>query len=94
MTRTQLILLEDIQSKVQATLEAVIGFRAEILTEIQTLRLEVSRRTEVFQLQADVRRNTEEIRSMREVLERKADPEALLRLEARVEVMEKRLGIQ
>jgi hypothetical protein len=58
-------------------------------------------KADVHQLKADVRQNTEairqsaeEIRSMRELLERKADHETLLKLQARVEVVERRLGIQ
>ena len=135
------ILLEDIQGKVQATMEAVTATRNELRREIQELRVELSRRIDVLelavrknsddirqnsedihelkavvaqnsedirelkadvqQLKADVRQNTEairqsaeEIRSMRELLERKADHETLLRLQARVEVVERRLGIQ
>ena len=51
-------------------------------------------RADVRQLRADVRQNTEDIRNMRELMERKADHEVLLRLQTRVEVVERRLGIQ
>jgi len=121
------ILLEDIQGKVQATMEAVTATRNQLRGESQELRVELSRRIDVLalavrqnsddirqnsvdirelkadvhQLKADVRQNTEairqsaeEIRSMRELLERKADHETLLKLQARVEVVERRLGIQ
>ena len=135
------ILLEDIQGKVQATMEAVTATRNQLRGESQELRVELSRRIDVLalavrqnsddirqnsegirelkadvrqtsedirelkadvqQLKADVRQNTEaihrsaeEIRTMRELLERKADHETLLRLQARVEVVERRLGIQ
>lgn len=114
------ILLEDIQSKVQLTMEAVTGFRAEFRAEIEALRAELSRRIDVLelavrknsedicQLRAEVRQNTqdirqntqdiqelrEEIQRMREQLERKTDREALLGLQRRVEVLERRLGIQ
>ena len=149
------ILLEDIQGKVQATMEAVTGLRGELHSEIETLRTELSRRIDVLELavqqnSADIRKNSEairknsediqknsedirknsedirknsvdictlredirdlrvqlgdvrleigtmkeEIRSMRELLERKPDHEALLKLEARVAVLERRLGIQ
>ncbi len=107
------ILLEDIQGKVQVTMEAVTGFRTEFRTEIEKLRVELSRRIDVLELavrqnsediremredireiREDIRQIREEIRSMREQLERKADHESLLRLEARVQVVEQRLGIQ
>jgi len=107
------ILLEDIQGKVQATMEAVTGFRSELRSEIEALRTELSRRIDLLELavrqnsadireiredirvmREEIRKNTEEIRSMREVLERKADHEALLKLEVRVQVLEHRLGIQ
>jgi len=134
-------LLEDIQGKVQATMEAVTAFRGEARRDNETLRAELSRRIDVLELavrqnsadirqnsadirqnSADIRKNTEDIRqnsedirknteaigqnsadirqnsadirSLRELLERKADQEALLRLEARVQVAERRLGIQ
>ncbi len=126
-----LILLEDIQGKVQATMEAVTGSRSELRSEIDALRTELSGRIDTLELavrtlrtelsqridtlelavrqnaadiremrediremREDIRKNTEEIRSMREVLERKADHETLLRLQARVQVLEQRLGIQ
>jgi len=113
-------LLEDIQGKVQATMEAVTAFRGEARRDNETLRAELSRRIDVLELavrqnsadirqnSADIRQNSEDIRkntegirqnsedirSLRELLERKADQEALLRLEARVQVAERRLGIQ
>jgi len=70
--------------------------------DIRQLQADVRQNTEdIRQLQADVRQNSEdirqlreEIRSMRELLERKADHEALLKLQTRVEVVERRLGIQ
>jgi len=135
------ILLEDIQGKVQATMEAVTAFRGEARRDNETLRAELSRRIDVLELAVrqnsedirqntegirqntegirqntegirqnseDIRKNTEairqnsedilqnsaDIRSLRELLERKADQEALLRLEARVQIVERRLGIQ
>ncbi len=114
------ILLEDIGGKVQATMEAVSGFRTEFRSEIGALRVELSRRIEVLELAVrqnsadirqntadirqnsedirqnseDIRRNTEEIHGLRELLERKADREALMKLEARVQIVEQRLGIQ
>jgi chromosome segregation ATPase len=128
------ILLEDIQGKVQATMEAVTGFRSELRSEIEVLRTELSQRIDLLELavrqhsadirelrdgmgelrggmgemrgdiremrgdiremREDIRKNTEEIRQMRELLERKADRDALLKLEARVQVLEHRLGIQ
>jgi methyl-accepting chemotaxis protein len=63
--------------------------------DIRQLKADVRQNTEdIRQLRADVRQNTEDIRSMRELLERKADHEALLKLQTRVEVVERRLGIQ
>src|SRR5712692_5244318 len=61
------ILLEDIERKVQATMEAVSGFRREFRTEIETLRVELSRRIEVLELAVrqnseDIRQNSEDIR--------------------------------
>jgi hypothetical protein len=107
------ILLEDIEGKVQATMEAVSGFRTEFRSEIGALRVDLSRRIEVLELAVrqnsadirqnsedirqntgDIRRNTEEIHGLRELLERKADREALMKLEARVQIVEQRLGIQ
>src|SRR6266851_4734878 len=128
------ILLEDIEGKVQATMEAVSGFRTEFRSEIGALRVDLSRRIEVLELAvrqnsadirqnsedirqnsedirqnsedirqntedirqntSDIRRNTEEIHGLRELLERKADREALMKLEARVKIVEQRLGIQ
>ena len=107
------ILLEDIQGKVQATMEAVTAFRGEARRDNETLRAELSRRIDVLELAVrqnseDIRKNTEairqnsedilqnsaDIRSLRELLERKADQEALLRLETRVQIVERRLGIQ
>ena len=128
------ILLEDIEGKVQATMEAVSGFRTEFRSEIGALRVDLSRRIEVLELAvrqnsedirqnsedirqnsedirqnsedirqntedirqntSDIRRNTEEIHGLRELLERKADREALMKLEARVQIVEQRLGIQ
>src|SRR5713226_3125437 len=100
------ILLEDIEGKVQATMEAVSGFRTEFRSEIGALRVDLSRRIEVLELAVrqnsagirqntrDSRRNTEEIHGLRELLERKADREALMKLEARVQIVEQRLGIQ
>jgi len=142
------ILLEDIQGKVQATMEAVTAFRGEARRDNETLRAELSRRIDVLELavrqnsadirqnsedirkntegirqnsadirknsedirqnsedirknteaigqnSADIRQNSADIRSLRELLERKADQETLLRLEARVQVAERRLGIQ
>jgi len=120
------ILLEDIQGKVQATMEAVTGFRSEFRSEIDTLRAELIHRIELLELvvrqnaadirelqkdvkevrgeiteirediremREDIRRNTEEIRELRELVARKSDRETLLRLEARVQVLEQRLGI-
>jgi methyl-accepting chemotaxis protein len=120
------ILLEDIGGKVQATMEAVSGFRTEFRSEIGALRVELSRRIEVLELAVrqnsadirqnsedirqntgdirqnsadirqnseDIRRNTEEIHGLRELLERKADRETLMKLEARVQIVEQRLGI-
>ena len=49
---------------------------------------------DIRQNSADIRQNSEDIRSLRELLERKADQEALLKLEARVQIVERRLGIQ
>jgi len=72
------ILLEDIQAQVRLTMEAVTGFRAEFRSEIDKLR----------------HQNTEGILRIGELLERKADHEALLKLETRVQVVERRLGIQ
>src|SRR5229473_1311471 len=126
------ILLEDIEGKVQATMEAVSGFRTEFRSEIGALRVDLSRRIEVLELAvrqnsadirqnsadirqnsedirqnsedirqntedirqntSDIRRNTEEIHGLRELLERKADREALMKLEARVQIVEQRLG--
>ena len=93
------ILLEDIQAQVRLTMEAVTGFRAEFRTEINALRTELSQRIDVLEMAVrqnsqDIRQLSAEIRSMREQLERKADHEALLRLQSRVEVVERRLGIQ
>lgn len=76
--------------------------RTELSRRIDILELAVRQNSQdIRQLQADVRQNTEdirqlreEIRSMRELLERKADHEALLKLQTRVEVVERRLGIQ
>jgi len=134
------ILLEDIQGKVQATMEVVTGFRSEFRSEIDTLRAELFRRIEALELavrqntanirelqkdvteirgditeirgditeirgditeiradiremREDIRRNTDEIRELRELVGRKSDRETLLRLEARVQVLEQRLGI-
>jgi chromosome segregation ATPase len=127
------VLLEDIGGKVQATMEAVSGFRTEFRSEIGALRVELSRRIEVLELAVrqnsadirqnsedirqntgdirqnsadirqnsedirrntgDIRRNTEEIHGLRELLERKADRETLMKLEARVQIVEQRLGI-
>ncbi len=94
-------------------MEAVSGFRREFRTEIETLRVELSRRIEVLELAVrqnsedirqnsedirqnteDIRQNTEEIHSLRELLERKADRETLVKLETRVQIVEQRLGIQ
>jgi len=93
------VLLEDIQGQVHLTMEAVTGFRAEFRTEINALRTELSQRIDVLEMAVrqnsqDIRQLSAEIRSMRELLERKADHEALLRLQSRVEVVERRLGIQ
>src|ERR1700687_3241901 len=107
------ILLEDIEGKFQATMEAVTGFRAEFRSEIGTLRVELSRRIDILELavrqnsadirksseeirqnSGDIRKNSEEIHSLRELLERKADHESLMKLEARVQIVEQRLGIQ
>ena len=93
------ILLEDIQGKVQATMEAVTAFRGEARRDNETLRAELSRRIDVLELAVrqnseDILQNSADIRSLRELLERKADQEALLRLEARVQIVERRLGIQ
>ncbi len=49
---------------------------------------------DIRQNTSDIRRNTEEIHGLRELLERKADREALMKLEARVQIVEQRLGIQ
>ena len=49
---------------------------------------------DILQNSKDILQNREDIRSLRELLERKADQEALVRLEARVQVVERRLGIQ
>jgi len=113
------ILLEDIQGKVQATMEAVTGFRTEFRGEIEALRTELIHRIELLelavrqnaadiremredirqmredirQMREDIRRNSEEIRELRELVARKSDRETLLRLEARVQVLEQRLGI-
>jgi len=70
--------------------------------DIRELKAAVRQNTEdIRQLRSDVHQNTEdirqlreEIRSMRELLERKADHEALLKLQTRVEIVERRLGIQ
>lgn len=51
-------------------------------------------REDIRGMREEIHKNTEEIRSMRELLERKADRETLLKLEARVQVLEQRLGIQ
>src|SRR5712692_1630389 len=100
------ILLEDIEGKVQATMEAVSGFRTEFRSEIGALRVDLSRRIEVLELAVrqnsadirqnseDIRQNSEEIHGLRELLERKADREALMKREARVQIVEQRLGIQ
>ncbi len=61
------ILLEDIEGKVQATMEAVSGFRTEFRSEIGTLRAELTRRIEVLELAVrqnseDIRKNSEDIR--------------------------------
>src|SRR5262249_29078630 len=91
---------------------APTGLQGELVSGIESLRAELTRRVDALELavqnaakirelrkditdmRADIRRDTEEIRSIREVLERKADPEALLNLKARVQVLERRLGIQ
>jgi len=44
-------------------------------------------------MRENIRRNTEEIRELRELVARKTDRETLLRLEARIQVLEQRLGI-
>jgi predicted nucleic acid-binding Zn-ribbon protein len=93
------ILLEDIEGKVQATIEAVTGLRTSLESKIEALRVDLTRRIEnlefaVRQNSDDIREMKEEIRRMREVLERKADHEALVKLEARVRIVEQRLGIQ
>jgi chromosome segregation ATPase len=49
---------------------------------------------DIRQNSEDIRRNSEEIHGLRELLERKADREALMKLEARVQIVEQRLGIQ
>jgi predicted nucleic acid-binding Zn-ribbon protein len=76
--------------------------RTELSRRIDNLELAVRQNTQdIHELRAAVRQNTEdirqlreEIRRMRELLERKADHEALLKLQTRVEVVERRLGIQ
>ena len=50
-------------------------------------------RGDVRQLRGDMSQTTEGIRGLRELLERAADREALLRLETRVQAVERRLGI-
>jgi len=127
------ILLEDIQGKVQATMEVVTGFRSEFRSEIDSLRAELFHRieqlelavrqnaanirelqkkvteirgditeirgditeirTDIREMRENIRRNTEEIRELRELVARKTDRETLLRLEARIQVLEQRLGI-
>jgi hypothetical protein len=64
------ILLEDIQGKVQATMEAVTGFRNELRRDNETLRAELSRRIDVLELAVrqnseDIRQNTVDIRKNR-----------------------------
>src|SRR5262249_57193366 len=44
------ILLEDIQGKMQATMEAVTDLRGELGSKIETLRAELSRRIAVLEL--------------------------------------------
>jgi hypothetical protein len=63
--------------------------------DILQLRADVRQNSDdIRQMKAEIRQNTEEIRSMRELLEPKADHETLVKLEARVQVVEQRLGIQ
>ena len=63
--------------------------------DICTLREDIrDLRVQMGDVRREIGTMKEEIRSMRELLERKPDHEALLKLEARVEVLERRLGIQ
>ncbi len=89
------ILLEDIEGKFQLTMEAVVGTQRKI----DDLRAELSRRIDILELAVrqnglDIRKNSEDIHQLRELLERKADRETLLGLQSRVQVVEQRLGIQ
>jgi uncharacterized coiled-coil DUF342 family protein len=68
---------------------------AEMPGEIDGIHKDIREiRGEIGEMHEDIRKNTEGIRGLREALERKADHEALLKLQARVAVLEQRLGIQ
>lgn len=58
------ILLEDIQGKVQATMEAVTGFQSELRSDLDSLRTELSRRIDLLELA--VRQHAAEIREIRD----------------------------
>jgi len=66
----------------------------QIKGDVTQLKGDVTQiRGDVRQLRGDMSQTTEGIRGLRELLERAADREALLRLETRVQAVERRLGI-
>jgi len=70
------------------------GDAQEIKGDVTQLKGDVTQiRGDVRQLRGDMSQTTEGIRGLRELLERAADREALLRLETRVQAVERRLGI-
>ena len=99
------VLLEQLQSQMLVVLEGLTSFRAELKSDVATLREELSARISI--LEEVVRKNSEEIRKnsadirdlreevarLRHDFEHRSDVERIGALERRVAAMEARLGV-
>lgn len=72
------ILLEDIQGKIAATLEAVFAFERRLDNKIESLRTDLTRRIEALEFAVrknseDIRQNTEDIRKNSDDIRKNSD---------------------
>lgn len=86
-----LILFEQMQGRFDAVLDAVALNRRILEDKIEQLRREL--KADIAVLTSAVRLNSEEIRQVREQMERKAERAELALLDHRVTVLEQRVGL-
>ena len=86
-----LVFFEQMQGRFDAVLDAVALNRRVLEDKIEHLRTEL--KSDIAVLTSAVRRNSEDIRQLREEMERKAERAELALLDYRVKVLEQRVGI-